>query len=41
MIYWIGPIIGSILAAVLYDQLFLRRGIEPVAHGAVRPRDNA
>ena len=41
MIYWIGPIIGSIIAAVLYDQLFLRRGIEPVEHGAVRPRDNA
>jgi MIP family channel proteins len=41
MIYWIGPIIGSILAAVLYDQLFLRRGIEPVEHGAVRPRDDA
>lgn len=41
MIYWIGPIIGSVIAAVLYDQLFLRRGIEPVDHGAVRPRDNA
>jgi MIP family channel proteins len=41
MIYWIGPIIGSIIAAVLYDQLFLRRGVEPAAHGAVRPRDNA
>jgi MIP family channel proteins len=41
MIYWIGPIIGSLIAAVLYDQLFLRRGIEPVDHGAVRPRENA
>ncbi|HEX5972081.1 MAG TPA: aquaporin [Gemmatimonadaceae bacterium] len=41
MIYWVGPIIGSIIAAVLYDQLFLRRGIEPVEHGAVRPRDKA
>jgi MIP family channel proteins len=41
MIYWVGPIIGSIIAAVLYDQLFLRRGIEPAEHGAVRPRDNA
>jgi hypothetical protein len=26
---------------VLYDQLFLRRGIEPVDHGAVRPREHA
>jgi MIP family channel proteins len=39
MIYWIGPIVGSVLAAVLYDGLFLRRGKEPVAHGAVRPTD--
>ena len=37
MIYWIGPIIGSVIAAVLYDQLFLRRAPEPVEHGAVRP----
>ncbi len=40
MVYWVGPIIGSVIAAVLYDQLFLRRGIEPVDHGAVRPREN-
>jgi glycerol uptake facilitator-like aquaporin len=37
-IYWIGPILGSICAAVLYDQLFLRRSKEPVDHGAVRPK---
>ena len=36
-IYWIGPILGSIAAALLYDGLFLRRGKEPAAHGAVRP----
>ena len=36
-IYWIGPILGAVAAAVLYDRLFLRRGIEPVDHGAVRP----
>lgn len=36
-IYWIGPILGSITAALLYDGLFLRRGKEPAAHGAVRP----
>jgi MIP family channel proteins len=37
LIYWIGPILGSIAAALLYDGLFLRRGKEPVDHGAVRP----
>jgi MIP family channel proteins len=41
LIYWIGPIIGSVIAAVLYDSLFLRRGREPVDHGAVRPREHA
>lgn len=35
--YWTGPIIGGIVAALLYDQLFLRRAPEPVDHGAVRP----
>jgi MIP family channel proteins len=39
LIYWIGPILGSIVAALFYDGLFLRRGREPVAHGAVRPTD--
>jgi MIP family channel proteins len=37
LIYWIGPILGGIAAALLYDGLFLRRGKEPVDHGAVRP----
>ena len=36
-IYWIGPILGGVAAAVLYDRLFLRRGTEPVSHGPVRP----
>lgn len=40
MIYWIGPIVGSVIAALLYDSLFLRRGREPVDHGAVRPTEN-
>lgn len=39
MVYWVGPIIGSVIAAVLYDSLFLRRGKEPVDHGAVRPAE--
>lgn len=38
VIYWVGPILGGIAAALLYDGLFLRRGKEPVDHGAVDPR---
>jgi MIP family channel proteins len=34
-IYWTAPIIGSIIAAVLYDVLFIRREREPVEHGAI------
>jgi len=37
-VYWIGPILGGIAAALLYDTLFLRRGKEPVEHGPVEPR---
>jgi glycerol uptake facilitator-like aquaporin len=36
-VYWIGPIIGSIAAALLYDALFLPSVIEPADHGTVRP----
>src|SRR6478609_7939514 len=36
-VYWIGPIIGGIAAALLYDSLFLRRGKEPALHGPVEP----
>lgn len=35
--YWIGPIVGAVTAALLYDTLFIRRDREPVDHGAVRP----
>jgi MIP family channel proteins len=38
LIYWVGPILGAVAAALLYDGLFLRRGREPVDHGAVRPQ---
>ena len=33
--YWIGPLLGGIVAALLYDKLFLRREPEPADHGAV------
>lgn len=36
-VFWIGPIIGAVIAGVLYDRLFLRRAPEPVDHGAVAP----
>lgn len=37
LIYWLAPIVGGVLAAVLYDRVFLPRGAEPLDHGAVQP----
>ena len=37
IIYWAAPIAGGIVAALLYDFLFLRREVEPADHGALRP----
>jgi aquaporin Z len=34
-IYWTAPIAGGIVAALLYDTLFIRREREPVEHGAI------
>jgi aquaporin TIP len=36
-IYWLAPILGGLLAAILYDWVLLRRPVEPVDHGPVRP----
>jgi len=33
--YWIGPLLGGIVAALLYDKLFLGREPEPADHGAI------
>jgi MIP family channel proteins len=35
--YWIGPIVGAVTAALLYEKLLMPRPIEPPDHGAVRP----
>lgn len=37
LVYWIGPIIGALVAALIYDKLFLPRAAEPLDHGALRP----
>ena len=37
VVYFVGPILGAVAAALLYDSLFIRREREPVDHGAVRP----
>ena len=36
-LYWMAPITGAIVGALLYEHLFLRRGVEPVDHGALKP----
>lgn len=37
IVYWVGPILGACVAALLYDKVFMPREIEPADHGAVRP----
>ena len=34
-VYWIGPLIGASIAALLYEHVFIRREPEPADHGAV------
>jgi MIP family channel proteins len=36
-VYWLGPMVGGVVAAVLYDQLFLPRAPEEPGSGAVQP----
>jgi MIP family channel proteins len=35
--YWIGPLLGGGVAALVYEKLFMRREIEPADHGTVTP----
>ena len=37
IIYWLAPISGGVVAALLYDFLFLKRDVEPADHGTLRP----
>ncbi len=36
-LYWIAPITAGLIAGLLYEFLFMRRGREPVDHGELRP----
>ena len=36
-VYWIGPSLGGIAAALVYEALFIPHLTEPVDHGPVRP----
>jgi aquaporin TIP len=38
-VYWAGPIVGGVAAALIYEFLFLRRAPELPMHGAVRPEE--
>jgi MIP family channel proteins len=37
LLYWAAPIVGGLIAALLYEYLFMRRGREPVDHGELKP----
>jgi aquaporin Z len=37
LLYFFAPITGGVIAALLYEFLFMRRGREPVDHGELRP----
>ena len=37
LLYWFAPIVGGVIAALLYEYLFMKRGREPVDHGELKP----
>ncbi len=37
IVYWTGPMVGAIAAALLYESIFIRHPREPELHGPVQP----
>ena len=37
LLYWAAPITGAVVASLLYEFLFMKRGREPVDHGELKP----
>ena len=37
LLYLLAPIVGALVAGLLYEYLFMRRGREPVDHGELKP----
>ena len=37
LLYWAAPILGGLIAALMYEFLFLKVGREPALHGELRP----
>ena len=37
LLYWAAPITGGVVASLLYEFLFMKRGREPVDHGELKP----
>ena len=37
LLYWAAPITGGLVAALIYEFLFMKRGREPVDHGELKP----
>ncbi len=36
LLYWLAPITGGVIAALLYEHVFMNSGLEPLDHGELR-----